>query len=115
MINNRYINKIINDFITNKSNLLISKLTKYLTQGITHDAMKEVSWKIIEDWEKLNIIDKKSVNDRERAIWACVFSSIHLCDDEHWNDGCTKETLAECLDFLTGNKKIPEKYGEMRP
>ncbi len=81
---------------TNKDELT-KKLNAYLSGQIDHEAIRSYAWGLSESLPKESI-------ESEKVFWSCVFSIIHLADDEHWKDGCTERDLGELLNKLkSGN------------
>jgi hypothetical protein len=74
---------------------LAEKLDAYLSGKIDHGAIQSYAWGLSDS-------SPKEPNESEKVFWSCVFSIIHLADDEHWKDGCTQRDLGKLLNQLKG-------------
>ena len=79
----------------NKDELAV-QLEAYLIGKIDHECIRSYAWGLSDSSPR-----EPSVS--EKVFWSCVFSIIHLADDEHWNDGCTQRDLGELLNQLKGS------------
>ena len=77
---------------------LAEKLEAYLSGQIDHEAIKSYAWRFTES-------SPKEPSENDKAFWSSIFSTIHLADDEHWNDGCTQRDLGALLAQLKGSNK----------
>jgi hypothetical protein len=76
---------------------LAEKLNAYLSGEIDHSAIKSHAWALADS-------SPKDPVESDAIFWSCVFTIIHLADDEHWNDGCTERDLGKLLTKLKDGK-----------
>ena len=72
---------------------LVKKLGDYLSGNSSHNKIKEFAWILADASPKTPPTDQK-------LFWSTVFAIIHLADEEHMADGCTKRELGSLLSQL---------------
>ena len=72
---------------------MIEKLEGYLSGSMSHEDIREFAW---------NLADESPAEpaEHEKVYWSSVFSIIHLADEDHWIDGCTKRDLGRLCEQL---------------
>ncbi|OZY84309.1 hypothetical protein CBP51_13930 [Cellvibrio mixtus] len=65
---------------------LIEKLEAYLAGSLSHEDIQKQAWNYANHSPKVP-------TPKESNFWATVFAIIHLADEQHWCDGCTKRDL----------------------
>ncbi|MDX2319566.1 MAG: hypothetical protein QNK26_03100 [Moritella sp.] len=103
------------NFITLKSELLIRHLQQFTSNKLSYKVLTDYIWEILNDWQRLNVVDNKIVSQREQVFWYLVFElqiqdEITLLYDTELNS-----KLEHCILFLQGQLDMPDDCIGVRP
>ena len=94
---------------------LMNYMERYLNGEISLESIRDFAWSVIE-WFSNDPKARLSVScDFEKEVWYAIWEIQHLADENHEEEGVTKRTLSEALDYLKNKSKIPENYEGRRP
>ncbi|PKH06599.1 hypothetical protein [Moritella sp. Urea-trap-13] len=103
------------NFITVKSELLIRHIHQFMHNKLSYNILMDYSWEILQDWQRLNIVDSKIASSREQIFWYLVFElqiqdEVALLHDKELN-----RKLDHCIQFLQGQLDMPDDCIGIRP
>jgi len=103
------------NFITIKSELLIIHIHQFMNNKLSYNILTDYIWEILQDWQRLNVVDNKISSQKEKVFWYLVFElqlqdEISLLHDEDLNS-----RLQLCMAFLKGQVDMPTDCVGIRP
>lgn len=103
------------NFITVKSELLIRHINQFMNNKLSYNILTDYSWEILQDWQRLNIVDSKIASSKEQVFWYLVFElqiqdEVALLHDKDLN-----RKLDHCMLFLQGQIDMPDGCIGIRP
>lgn len=98
-----------------KKNELIILIFDHCENRTSLEDLQKFAWDIIDYFNKSKKTDLPIYQKFENELWYTIWQIQHLADEEHENDGVTKKTLLEALDYLKGNKEFPKTCSGTRP
>jgi hypothetical protein len=88
----------------------------YLLDRITLDNVRDYAWEIVDAWDQIRDVAKSEpYADGEEALWAIVWTSQHLADEEHLPADRVKGEIRELLGILKSQGDLPKGIDARRP
>jgi len=108
--------KILTEFLDKHRIQLADNIRRYVSTEISHKNVVTYAWKVIDDWSTTDErVKSEPYMKGERAFWACIWSIIHLANEEHWKDGLPQRELPKLLEIMISNQDLPDGYEARRP
>lgn len=103
------------NFITLKSELLIRHIQQFMNNIISYTILTDYIWEILQDWQRLNVVDSKISSQKEQVFWYLVFE-LQLQDETSLlHDKDLNSKLHHCISFLQGQLDMPDDCIGIRP
>ena len=103
------------NFVTLKSELLIRHTQQFMNKKLSHAILCDYIWEILQDWQRLNIVDNSISSPKEMIFWYLVFEL--QCQDEAslLHDKAVNFKLHNCISFLQNELEMPKGCIGVRP
>ena len=102
-------------FVNEKAVQLVSLYNQFLVNDQGYNALIELTWDILFDWQHLNPIETGELSTKERVFWHMLFEL------QYWDKGLLtrnkklKSDLNDCALYLQDEQKIPLHCIGIRP
>ena len=102
-------------FVNEKAVQLVSLYNQFLLKAEGHNALIELTWDILFDWQQLNLANSNEVTTKERVFWHMLFElqywekHVLIANDKLKND------LSDCALYLQNEQRIPLHCIGLRP
>lgn len=103
------------NFITVKSELLIKHIHQFMNHKLSYHMLTDYSWEILQDWQRLNIVDTKIVSAKEQVFWYLLFELQTQDEAALLHDKDLNSKLDHCMLFLQGQLDMPDDCIGIRP
>jgi hypothetical protein len=104
------------EFLGSYKPRLIRVIQDYLVQRLSHEEVKHLAWEIIDTWSGLTDEAKAAPYlEGEKPFWATVWASVHLANNDHWDEGLCQEELGCLLQILKRGGELPAGHDAKRP
>ena len=108
--------KRLTEFLDEHRAQLRDNVKSYLSSKISHSDISIYAWKVIDDWAVIKEqVKSEPYIKGEQAFWACIWSIIHLANEEHEKDGLPQRELPKLLESMVSGGDLPEGYKAQRP
>lgn len=103
------------NFIAVKSELLIRHIHQFMNHKVNYSILTDYIWEILQDWQRLNIVDNSIASPKEQVFWYLLFelqiqNEVSLLHDKELN-----AKLEHCILFLQGRLDMPDDCIGIRP
>jgi len=103
------------NFVTLKSELLIRHIQLFMSHKLCYTVLTDYIWEILQDWQRLNVMDNKISSQKEQVFWYLVFELQCQDKDSLLNNKDLHSKLQQCISFLQGQLDMPDDCIGVRP
>jgi len=102
-------------FVNEKAGQLVSLFNQFLLTGENHNALVELTWDILLDWQRLDTSEEKNLTTKERVFWHILFELQYWDKDFLLHSKKIRSELYNCALYLEREKQIPVNCVGIRP
>ncbi|SGY90412.1 hypothetical protein [Moritella viscosa] len=103
------------NFVTLKSKLLIRHTQQFMNNKLSYAMLCDYIWEILQDWQRLNIVENRISSQKEMVFWYLVFELQFQDETSLLYDKDVSLKLHNCILFLQNELKMPKDCIGVRP
>ncbi|QUM85388.1 MULTISPECIES: hypothetical protein [unclassified Moritella] len=103
------------NFVALKSELLIQHTQQFMNNKLSYVILCDYIWEILQDWQRLNIVDNRISSQKEMVFWYLVFELQFQDETSLLHDKDVNFKLHHCILFLQDELEMPKGCIGVRP
>jgi len=86
-----------------------------MNNKLSYTILIDYIWEILQDWQRLDVVDTKISTQKEQIFWFLVFELQFRDEKSLLNDEDIISKLNHCISFLQGQLDMPDDCIGVRP